>query len=223
MVLEFSGRRRSLKVGLMVEGGIDEEILPYLIQQLYETTGSSRKDELLYHPMPIPPNGAGEIPKNLNLLIQLYRIDSERRRLGCELFIVVHDSRKTEIIQKEIKTILHDAPDFPAVYGLAIQETEAWILGDIDNVNRQLFKINPLPALPMAPEKDPDPKRTLTNLYIKRSNAIDYDSWNKECARAIAPLLKQKTIVFNCRKGFGKFARAFQSEAKKLYKGLSNV
>jgi hypothetical protein len=61
-------------------------------------------------------------------------------------------------------------------------------LGDIDNVNRRLFKIDPRPSLPFAPERDRDPKKTLTDLFVRPSKELEFDRWNVECARLGVPI-----------------------------------
>ena len=204
-----------MRVGLLVEGGIDEEILPPLVEQLLVVIPEHKRRGIDYFYVPFPLNGYGELPKNLKTLVRLYLDERERHLIECkhyicDLYIIVLDSRKTDNVQKEIKKILQDAPDFPSVYGLAIQETEAWILGDIDHVNRKLLHIHPAPRLEKAPERDPDPKKTLTDIYIRPSNAIEYDCWNKACAQLVAPYLRQEQIAVRCRIGFGNFAKGFK-------------
>lgn len=201
-----------MRVGLLLEGGIDEELIPPLLRQLIPERQGGGPDYFL---SPYPPNGFGAIPKNLRVLIELYRHAEERRRLGCDLFVIILDARKTDAVQREIKEILRKEPDFPAVFGVAIQETEAWVLGDIDNANRRLFKIDPPPRLPDPPERDADPKKTLTDLFIRPSPALEYDTWNAECARAVAPHLRQAQVAFRCPKGFGRLADKFKNYAGK--------
>lgn len=145
-----------------------------------------------------------------------YADENERRRIGCDLFVVVLDSRKTEEVQRQIKDVLRGAPDFPAVYGVAVQETEAWVLGDIENVNRHVLKVYPAPRLPKAPERDPDPKKTLNDLFIRASRVLEYDAWNTECARVVAPYLRKDTVAARCPKGFGKFVTGFAQTLKRL-------
>jgi hypothetical protein len=199
-----------MRVGLLVEGGIDEEILPPLLEQLLTDIPEHRRRGIDYLPVLFPPNGYGKIPKDLKVLVRLYQDEHERQRIGCDLFIVVLDSRKTDNVQKEIKKILQNAPDFPSVYGLAIQETEAWVLGDIDHVNKKLFHIHPAPRLAKAPERDTDPKKTLTDIFIRPSASIEYDCWNRDCARMVAPYLRQEQVAVRCRLGFGSFAKGLK-------------
>ena len=85
-----------MRIGLLIEGGIDEVILPPLVEQLMSVLPEHRRRGLGYYPVPFPPNGYGEIPKNLKMLVRLYADANERRRIGCDLFVVVLDSRKTE-------------------------------------------------------------------------------------------------------------------------------
>ena len=203
------------KVGLLIEGTIDEEILPCLLRGALEEILSCRNLATVFQVV-FPPNGYGQIPKHLRLLTQLYRDDAERQRIGCDLFVVVHDSRGTDRIQKEVRCILESAVDFPAVYGLAIQEIEAWVLGDAVNVNRRVFKVHPQPKLPCSPEKDGDPKRTLNDLFVRVSTAIDYDSWNRECARLVAPHLRHSQVAFQCPKGFGSLLAGLRLRCKRL-------
>lgn len=205
-----------MRIGLLIEGGIDEALLPSLMEQLMSVLPEHRRRGLGYYPVPFPPNGYGEIPKNLKMLVKLYKDADERRRIGCDLFVVILDSRKTNEVQRQIKNILQGAPEFPAVYGVAIQETEAWVLGDIGNVNKHVFKVVPEPQLPKASEKDSDPKKTLVDLFVRVSQVLEYDAWNTECARAVAPHLRKDTVVTRCPKGFGKFAAGFEQTIRRL-------
>lgn len=205
-----------MRIGLLIEGGIDEEILPPLLEQLMSVLPEHRRRGLSYYPVPFPPKGYGEIPKNLKMLVKLYEDASERLRFGCDLFVVVLDSRKTEDIQRQIRDVLLGADGFPAVYGVAIQETEAWVLGDIGNVNKHVFKVHPEPELPKAPERDPHPKKTLVDLFVRASPVLEYEAWNTECARAVAPHLRKDTVAFRCPKGFGKFAVNFSQTLRTL-------
>lgn len=202
-----------MRVGLLIEGGIDEEILPPLVEQLLTDVPEHRRRGIGYFHVPFPPNGYGELPRNLKMLVRLCRDEREWQRIGCDLFIVVLDSRKTDSVQREIKKILRDAPDFPSVYGLAIQETEAWVLGDIDHVNRKLLHIHPAPRLAEAPERDNDPKKTLTDIFIRPSASIEYDCWNRDCARMVAPYLRQTQVAAHCPRGFGSFAKGLKKFA----------
>jgi hypothetical protein len=205
-----------MRIGLLIEGGIDEDLLQPLVAQLASALPEHRRRGLDYYPVPFPPNGYGEIPKNLKMLVRLYEDANERRRVGCDLFVVILDSRRTDEVQRHIRDILREARAFPAVYGLAIQETEAWVLGDIGNVNRHVFRIHPEPHLPKAPEKDPDPKQTLLNLFIRVSPALEYDAWNRECARAVAPYLRKGPVARRCPRGFGTFAVKFEHAINRL-------
>ena len=197
-----------MKIGLLVEGAIDEEILPPLLKDVFgRLRDSDPIDTMVF---PFPPNGYGEIPKNLKMLVRLYQIPSERERLGCGLFVIVHDFRKTKAVRKEVSRILREAHDFPAVYGLAIQETEAWVLGDIDHVNEKVFQVSPVPRLALPPEQDPDPKKTLTELWVKPSREIPYDRWNLDCARLTAPHLRSSQVSRRCPRGFGKLVSSLR-------------
>ena len=142
--------------------------------------------------------------------MRLFGDPSERAHLSCNLFVVIHDSRGTDAIQKEIRTILKENPEFPAVYGLAIQEIEAWVLGDIENVNREVFRIKPFPKLERSPERDPDPKTTLTEMFVKPSKHVNFDRWNPDCARAVAPFPRSSQVSSPCPKGFGKFIESLR-------------
>jgi hypothetical protein len=157
---------------LIVEGGIDEEIIPPLLDQLRKEAAPLFSRPLEFHPMPYQPHGAGEVPKVLKILIRLHAT-TEWQRLGCDAIVAVIDSRKTDVVQAQIREVLHSASGFPAVFALAIQEVEAWVLGDIENVNRHVLKIQPPPRLTAKPEQDSDPKKTLTDKFVLASNAID--------------------------------------------------
>lgn len=198
------------RIGLLVEGGIDEALLPSLLKETMSALGFRHPEAMDTYLFPYRSGGFGEIPKNLRILVRLFEDAEERQRLGCDLFVVIHDSRGTDGIQKEIRTILKDAPGFPAVYGLAIQEIEAWVLGDIENVNREVFRVQPLPKLERSPERDPDPKATLTEKFVIPSRHVNFDRWNPECARAVAPYLRPSQVSAHCPKGFGKFLESLK-------------
>jgi len=205
-----------MRIGLLLEGGIDEQIVTPLLGQLIAVLPEHRRRGLDYYPMPFPSHGYGEVLKNLRMLVKLYEDVNERQRIGCDLFVVVLDAHKTDEVQRQIKHVLRGAHEFPAVYGLAIQETEAWVLGDIGNVNKHVFKVDPEPPLPRAPEKDPDPKKTLVDLFVRVSPVLAYDAWNTECARLVAPHLRKDTVMARCPKGFGKFAIGFEQRIRRL-------
>lgn len=191
------------KIGLLIEGGIDEEIVKPLVKKIVKDILQDRDAEPLFFIIPFPPNGYGEIPRNLEMLVRQYQDGGERARIGCDLFLIIHDSRKTGDIQRSIRRILRAAHDFPAVYGLAVQEIEAWVLGDIEAANERVFRVFPRPGLPTPPERDPDPKTTLTELFVRPSPDLEFDKWNKECARRVAPHLRDGQIRFHCPRGFG--------------------
>lgn len=193
------------RVGLLVEGGIDEEILSVVLAQLLKTFRRWRSQQNVFMFYLFPPNGYSEIPKNLRTLVNLYQDPSERARIGCDVFVIVHDMKNTEEVQREIRRILRDNQTFPAVYGIAIQELEAWILADIENVNRMVFRVEPTPRLPRAPERDSDPKRTLVELFIRPSKEAEFDGWNLECARRVAPHIRPEQVIARCPRGFGRF------------------
>ena len=118
------------RIGLLIEGGIDEELLKPLLDSIIEQIVAPRRNVVSYFISPFPPNGYGEIPKNLQTLVRQFQDHQERQRIGCDLFLIIHDSRRTDAIQRRIRRILRDAQhDFPAVYALAIQEIEAWVRG----------------------------------------------------------------------------------------------
>ncbi|MCX6844780.1 MAG: hypothetical protein NTX53_21160 [candidate division WOR-3 bacterium] len=205
-----------MRIGLIVEGEIDEEVIPPLLDQLHREAAPLYNQQLEFRQMPYQPNGAGEVPKQLEYLIYLHtNSPSEWQRLGCDTIVVVIDSLRTDAVQDEIRDVLRGASGFPAVYGLAIQETEAWVLGDIEYLNKHVFKVDPAPNLPAKPEKDPDPKRTLSSMFVAASPVIEYDCWNRECARLVAGYLRHAQVATNCPKGFGKLAKKFTQVARR--------
>ena len=204
------------KIGLLVEGEIDEKLLEPLLRDTFGSITRERSEKLPSVTFPFPPNGYGEISKNLRTLIRLYQHPDERDRIGCGFFLIIHDSRKTEIVQKEVRRILQDAPDFPAVYGLAIQETEAWVLGDIVHVNRYVFRVKPMPVLCRSPERETDPKKVLTDIFVAPSTDVEYDRWNLECARLVAPYLRHTQVASRCPRGFGKLVRDLRNNQRLL-------
>lgn len=198
-----------------MEGGIDEELLRPLLADVFSSLSGRSRSGTLFVVFPFPPNGYGEIPKNLQVLVRLYEENGDEwQRLDCDHFVIVHDSRKTEGVQAEIRQALRAASSFPAVYGLAIQEVEAWVLGDIHQVNRRVFQISPAPRLPVAPERDSDPKRTLTELFVRPSRNIESDRWNRECAQKVAPHLRHQQVAFHCPKGFGKLSKKLSAKGR---------
>jgi hypothetical protein len=116
----------------------------------------------------------------------------------------------------QAQRLLGAEPGFPAVYGLAVQEVEAWVLADIDELNRTIFQVFPQPKLPKPPERDPNPKKTLTDLFIKTSRTLDSQSWNAECARLVAPHIRVRQVERKCPKGFGKLVRRLRIASRLL-------
>jgi hypothetical protein len=149
-----------IRIGLISEGGIDEALLPPLLSQAARIAlGMDEKDIAWAPSFLFAPNGYGEIPKHLRHLARLRSsFPSEWERIGCDLVIVVHDSRKTEIVQR-----------------------------------------------------DKDPKKTLTDSFVKRSKAVEFDRWNAECARKVSPFLRASQVRRRCPRGFGSLLQSFSS------------
>lgn len=199
-----------MRVGLLVEGGVDEELLQPLLSSVLGEVLPNGHTNISFVPFRFPLNGYGEIPKNLKVLSRVLENEAERERLGVDIILVIHDSRKTEEVQKQIKLLLREFP-LPHVYGLAVQEIEAWVLGDIESANRHVFRLRTLPELPHSPERDPDPKRTLTKLFVEASTHIEFDRWNRSCAQLVAVHLRWRQVVAHCPRGFARLVRKIEA------------
>ncbi|MBI4028340.1 MAG: hypothetical protein HY360_25370 [Verrucomicrobia bacterium] len=65
------------------------------------------------------------------------------------------------------------------------------------------------------PEKDSNPKKTLTELFVRPSTAIEYDVWNRQCARLVAPHLRHEQVAIHCPRGFKRLSADLKRKVRR--------
>jgi hypothetical protein len=223
----------STKIGIISEGPIDHVLLPPLLSQLasrdagYEwpvETGD------VAEPLQIRKRGHGGVLEKVRALVKFLTRDS----LGYAFFVIVLD-RRTKHVQDEIRKLVAGKDGF--IIGIAIEEIEAWWLGDRTNTLAwsgfthgtlpvcRYNVCNPKGQVVYAAEKDPEPKKTLDEL-TQHSTKLDfrYGEGNTELASQFAedhwkPNARLDEISVQCPNGFGEFRKlarqAFQASRQR--------
>lgn len=202
----------STRIGIIVEGPIDSILLPVLLARIaLEKAGFSwpvETEDINFFPM--RKRGFGGVLENVRKLVKA--LSSEQYPEAC--FVILLD-RRTPSAQDEIRKLIRGNRRF--VLAVAIEEIEAWWLGDRANTEQWAgFSPRKHPGARYADpeykaEKDPAPKATL-NEITELSDRFDrtYGDGNadlandfvNECWREHANL---DGIAAQCPKGFGKF------------------
>ncbi|TCP55947.1 hypothetical protein EV586_103606 [Tumebacillus sp. BK434] len=171
-----------MKVAFLGEGEIDDILLPPLI-----TTIAKNKADVqwpLHFSADIRKNvgfgmGFGEVKVAVRKLVEALDADPAAFRKNFDYVIVLLDGARTTEAQNEIRELIEGKNEF--IFGLAIKEVEAWILADRDHVIEWLgIGRRDCPTCRFwqagySPERDPDPKETLTQLL--QASDSDYDVW----------------------------------------------
>lgn len=209
--------RVSTKVGIIAEGPIDHALLPALLQRI-----ALDKAELDW---PLDPSdvsqqfrirkrGHGGVLETVRALVKA--LDTQWFDHAC--FVILLD-RRTRPVQDAIRRPIRGRQRF--VLGVAIEEVEAWWLGDRTNTLAwaELRDADLPPDTDYAsdayrPERDRHPKRTLDGL-TRLSPRLDafYGDGNLGLAQEFAAdywtdHARLSDIASRCPKGFGRFQRA---------------
>lgn len=170
----------STKIGVISEGPIDHVLLPPLLSHIARTDAGYNWPIMagdVTEPFNIRKRGHGGVLETVKTLVEFLTKDS----LGYSFVVIVLD-RRTKEVQQEIRKLVAGNAGF--IFGIAIEEIEAWWLGDRTNTLAWSgFTPETLPAcryklrdskgrLVYAAEKDPEPKNTLDEI----TDALG--SWN---------------------------------------------
>ena len=200
-------------------------LLPVLLKQIAAKRAMFRRpissEDVARH-FPLRKRGYGGVVDAVRRIVQVM----EESPLFQEYaFIVILLDRRTKPAQQAIKQLIRGKQRF--VLGIAIEEIEAWWLGDRVNTlawlklgSSSIKKLN-YGAKGYKAEKDKTPKRTLDELTML-SKAVDSrygKHGNLGLAEEFAEIWNGKArldgIEGQCPKGFGKFAAAVKNEFQK--------
>jgi hypothetical protein len=179
------------KIGIISEGPIDHLLLPHLLSHIAaKDAGCDWPIETsdVAEPLHIRKRGHGGVLETVRALVEFLMRD----RLGYSFVVILLD-RRTKEVQGKIAKLLAGKEGF--ILGIAIEEVEAWWLGDRSNTLAWSgFTHATLPAcryrlcdpsdrLVYAAEKDPDPKKTLDEItQISPKLESRYGDGNTELA-----------------------------------------
>lgn len=222
----------STKIGIIAEGPIDHVLLPALLTRVAQERASFRwplDAEDVAEIFAIRKRGHGGVLKTVQRLVKA--LDTQHFDHAC--FVILLD-RRTRHVQNRVRRLIQGRERF--VLGVAIEEIEAWWLGDRTNTLAWSALTNVLPTdcryaiADYHAEADSDPKQTLDeltrcserfdrfygdgNLDLAREFAEDY--WRSyahlneiegQCPRSFAPFQQEMTTQFQrCR---GRSGRLF--------------
>ncbi len=211
----------STKIGVISEGPIDHVLLPPLLSHIARTDAGYNWPIMagdVTEPFNIRKRGHGGVLETVKTLVEFLTKDS----LGYSFVVIVLD-RRTKEVQQEIRKLVAGNAGF--IFGIAIEEIEAWWLGDRTNTLAWSgFTPETLPAcryklrdskgrLVYAAEKGPEPKNTLDEI-TERSRKLEYryGDGNTELASQFAddhwtPNARLDEISAQCPNGFGEFRK----------------
>jgi len=207
----------STKIGIISEGPIDNILLPALLERIAADkagfTWPLDATDVAQH-FPLRKRGHGGVLETVRALITA--LDTQHFDHAC--FVIVLD-RKTEEVRKAIAHLILGRDRF--VLGVAIEEIEAWWLGDRPNTFAWTnLRPNTLPeGIQYArddykAEEDPRPKKTLDKLTCI-SDRFDrsYGEGNADMAADFADRFWKRganldAIAVQCPRGFGRFQKA---------------
>jgi hypothetical protein len=212
----------STKIGVIAEGPIDHALLYPLLERIArDRVGFNwpvRPDDVADH-FPLRKRGHGGVVDAVRRLVQ----SLDQPEFDHAFFVVLLD-RRTRAAQLEIRKILSKHPRF--VFGVAIEEIEAWWLAD--RVNTLLWSelSDRLPsgclyaAKGYRAERDKCPKKTLDEL-TRHSDRFDrvYGEGSVELAREFAhdywrQFARLDDIARECPRGYRKFEKAIINHFK---------
>ena len=204
----------STKIGIIAEGPIDHALLPALLERIardkvgYDWPVSSDDVAEILH---VRKRGHGGVLETLRKLVSV--LDTQYYDYA---FIVILLDRRTRAVQRQVRRLLRNHDRF--VLGIAIEEIEAWWLGDRTNT-LAWAGVTRLPhgaryALSgYHAEDDASPKKTLDEL-TRISDRFDryYGDGNTDMAIEFAdgfwrPYAKLDVIRTECPEGYGEFEK----------------
>ena len=216
----------STKVGIIAEGPIDHALLPALLSRIVMMKVGIKwpiRGEDIAELFQIRKRGHGAVVEVVRRLVEA--LDTEFFDHHC--FVILLD-RLTRSVQEEVRTLISTRNRF--ILGVAIEEIEAWWLGDRTNtLNWADLRIN-LPlgcrfaAKKYKAEADDNPKLTLDEL-TRFSERLDsfYGVGNVDLAREFAEdywknFASLGEISAQCPEGYKPFERAVINAFRPLKK-----
>lgn len=205
----------STKIGIIAEGPIDSVLLAPLLSRIAEDLASFQwpvtPDEVadVFH---VRKRGHGGVLETVRALVSAL----DTQYFDHAFFVILLD-RRTAPAQAEIKKLIRGKHRF--VLGIAMEEIEAWWLGDRTNTLQWSGLKDSLPqtcryaARRYQAERDEDPKKTLDEL-TRVSNRFDrcYGQGNVDLASEFAEdywrrFARLNEIATQCPKGFAPFQK----------------
>jgi hypothetical protein len=169
----------STKIGIIAEGSIDHALLPALLSRIAEDkalfTWPVTADDIA-EVFPIRKRGHGGVLETVRALVKA--LDTKYFSHACFVILLDHRTRR---VQEEIQKLIRGKARF--VLGIAIEEMEAWWLGDRTNTLAWTRLHNALPAdcryaaANYQAENDDAPKRTLDELTRVSDRFDRYYVW----------------------------------------------
>ena len=179
----------STKVGIIAEGPIDYHLIPAVLERIARDRAGYdwpvRPDDLTQL-FPVRKRGHGGV---LDMVRKM--VEALSHEVYDHAFYVILLDRKTRAVQEEVRQLISGHDRF--VMGVAIEEIEAWWLGDRRNTLAwtNLAPVPPAHCLYAAAgyhaESDADPKVTLDEL-TRESDRFDrfYGEGNVDMAEEFA-------------------------------------
>jgi len=205
----------STKVAIICEGPIDHVLLAPLLARIAQEKARFRWPVVTDDTaeiLPIRKRGFGGVLVKVRALVQLL----SREPLGYDVFVILLD-RRTRAVQAEVRRLIGRKQRF--VLGIAIEEIEAWWLGDRTNTLAWTGYTSGLPSgcryadPKYHAEGDGEPKKTLNEL-TELSDRFErvYGEGDAELARQFAEdhwehNARLDEIASQCSGGFGRFQR----------------
>jgi len=213
----------STKIGIIAEGPIDHVLLPPLIARIAaEKAGFNwpvTSDDVA-EVFPMRKRGHGGALETVRALVKV--LDSGDFDHAC--FVILLD-RRTRAVQEKVHKLIRGKDRF--MLGTAIEEIEAWWLGDRTNTLAWTGFQTGLPACRYAAakycaEKDAAPKNTLDEL-TRLADRFDryYGDGNLDHATEFAEDhwrdgARLEEIAAQCAEGFGQFQERMTNRLRQL-------
>lgn len=202
------------RIGVIAEGPVDHALLPALLERIardragfsWPTQAEDAADRF-----PIRKRGHGGVLDAVRRLVEILSRSAEYEEYS---FFAVLLDRRTRAVQADVRKLIRSTGRF--IMGVAVEEIEAWWLGDRKSTLGWCGLTSRLPGSARyaqkgyVAEKDPWPKKTLNEL-TELSPELDrrYGEGSVGLAMEFADIWKDtaklKGIETQCPRGFGDF------------------
>lgn len=221
----------STKIGVIAEGPVDHILLPALLERIAQDRAQFRwpldADDVA-EVLLIRKRGHGGVLETVRKLVTALNT----QYFDHSLFVILLD-RRTEAVQRRIRRLIRGKDRF--VLGVAIEEIEAWWLGDRTNTLAWTTLRDSLPsacryaASDYHAESDRRPKTTLDEL-TRLSDRFDryYGDGNTDLATDFAEDYWRQSarldeIAVQCPHGFGGFQRDMTNAFRQVKQGSGRL